>query len=328
MAPGHLSQIDHWHTSDPPDIYFTRDYFDVSASLEPDFAESVLLQWQDDTGVVYLPLLLRTISDEPYFDATNAYGHGGPWLDGEPNLSAFRCYLDDWARQRGVVSSFIQFHPLLENGPAFASVLGAQKVGQTIAWNLNTDDLVGQMAANHRRNWRKADRAGVEARLLPNPSNSENFRFLYEISMQRLGVKSFYWFPEAYWSGLQNKLGDRSLQVDAVYQGRTVASVWCLLGRDYMHFHLNGATDEGRDLRGTFIAHVAAAEWGRDQGYKLAHLGGGSDESLLNFKQRFDPSSARRDFYTAKIIHDQTVFSRLSQGLSETRFFPPWRAPV
>ena len=64
MAPGHLSQIDHWHTSDPPDIYFTRDYFDVSASLEPDFAESVLLQWQDDTGVVYLPLLLRTISDE------------------------------------------------------------------------------------------------------------------------------------------------------------------------------------------------------------------------------------------------------------------------
>src|SRR5699024_6954378 len=81
-------------------------------------------------------------------------------------------------------------------GPSFARCLGTIKVGQRIAWNLNTDVFVGHMAASHRRNWRKADRAGVEARLLPNPSNSENFRFLYEISMQRLGVKSFYWFPE------------------------------------------------------------------------------------------------------------------------------------
>src|SRR5699024_12798163 len=118
--------------------------------------------------------------------------------------------------QRGVVSSFIQFHPLLENGPAFASVLGAQKVGQTIAWNLNTDDLVGQMAANHRRNWRKADRAGDEARLLTNPTNSENFRVLYEISMQRLGVKLFYCFPWVYWSGLRKKLRVASLQLHAV----------------------------------------------------------------------------------------------------------------
>src|SRR5699024_9405889 len=130
------------------------------------------------------------------------------------------------------------------------------------------------------------------------------------------------------WAGRQNKLRDPALQVDAVYQGRTVASAGCLLGRGYMHFHLYGATEAGRDLRGTCIAHVAAAGCGRDQGYKLAHLGGGSDESLLNCKPRFDPSSARRDFYTAKIIHAQTVFSRLSQGLSETRFFPPWRAPV
>src|SRR5699024_6589194 len=116
---------------------------------------------------------------------------GGPWLDGEPNLSAFRCYLDDWARQRGVVSSFIQFHPLLENGPAFASVLGVQKAGQTIALNLNTDDLVGQMAANHRRNWRKADRAGVEARLLPNPSTVRTFVFFMKFLCNALGSSLF-----------------------------------------------------------------------------------------------------------------------------------------
>src|SRR5699024_2266229 len=157
------------------------------------------------------------------------------------------------------------------------------KVAETIAWNLRTDDLIGQLAANHRRNWRKADRAGVEARIIPNPSDTKTFRVLYENTMQRLGTKSFYWFPEAYWSGLENELSEHSLQVDAVYQGRTIASVWCLLGRDYMHFHLNGTTDESQDLRGTFIAHLAAAEWGRDQGYELAHLGGGSDESLLNF---------------------------------------------
>lgn len=327
MLGGKMVALEDWAQLDTPDMYFTKEYHGVSAALEHDFSRYVLLKWQDNTGTVHLPLVLREIGGQGYFDATNAYGFGGPWVTGSPDVPAFRRYVDAWAKEHRVVATFLQFHPLFDIHPAIADAFGVQKTGESVVWDLQSDDLVGQMAANHRRNWRRAVRAGVEAKITYQPTETESFRRLYEIGMQRLSVRSFYWFPDEYWTRLGQQLGPRSLQVEAVYEGRTIASVWCLLGNNTLHFHLNGATDEGRDLRGTFVAHLAAAQWGQDHGFAIGHLGGGAHEALLDFKQRFDPASARRDFSVATLIHDAAEYQRFSAGLPETNFFPPWRDP-
>jgi hypothetical protein len=328
MGHGKAASLDKWSTLSPPDVYFSREYHEVSSHIEADFADCVLLEWQDKTGAVYLPLVLRTIPKHGYLDATNAYGYGGPWIDGEPDLRGFRRFMDEWMIDHKVVDTFIQFHPLYDYALAMADVLPLNKVGQTIMWNFEADDLVTQMSSNHRRNWRKAIRAGLEVQVTEGPADLTEFRQLYELTMKRLEVRSFYFFPDAYWEGLQDRLREHVVQVDAVYEGRVVASVLNIIGPDYVHFHLNGATDEGRELRGPFVAHVGGAQWAQDHGFSRGSLGVTPAGSLLEFKDRFDPATPHRDFYVARIVHDQPNFQKLSAGLPKTRYFPPWRDPT
>lgn len=331
LAHGRVVPPGEWTELSTPDIYFTKEYHATSALADPDFFRSVLLEWTDDAGRVYLPLMLRKIKDEDYFDATSAYGYGGPWLEGQPDLLAFRAFFDGWARENHVVSSFLRFHPLTNNAEDFSEILPVKKIGQTAVWNVGeSDGLVEGMAKNHRKSWRRAVRSGLEARVTKNPVDVDGFRSLYELSMGRLSADSSYWLSDKYWASLRDKLGRDSLLVEAVYQDRVVAAVWCLVSDGYLHFHLSGTTDEGRRLGGAFICRVAAAEWAREAGKSQAHFGGGvggAGSSLLDWKRRFDESAPLRDFSVANLIHDEEPFFRLSEGYPRNGFFPPWRDP-
>src|SRR5699024_10945312 len=314
-----------------PDVYFTKEYHDASGIAAPDFSKSVLLNWVDDSGRVYLPLMLRSIKGQSYFDATSAYGYGGPWLEGQPDLVAFRRFFDDWARDNQIISSFIRFHPLLNNAEEFSGVLPVTRIGQTAAWNLqDSEDLVGGMSKNHRKSWRRAVRAGVEARVTHNPEQVSGFRDLYEVTMGRLRAERSYWLPAKYWESLKDGLGKASILVEAIYQDRVVAAVWCLVSDEYLHFHLSGTTEEGRRLGGAFICRVAAAEWAREAGKSKAHFGGGvggTGSSLLDWKRRFDESAPLNDYCVANVVHDREMFAELAEGYPRDGFFPPWRNP-
>lgn len=325
VAPGEWAEIS------TPDVYFTKDYHATSALADPDFTRSVLLEWTDEGGSCYLPLMLRAIKGQNYFDATSAYGYGGPWFEGQPDLLSFRAFFDDWARDNHVVSSFLRFHPLLNNAERFLEILPVKQIGQTAVWNLDgSDGLVEGMAKNHRKSWRRAVRAGLEARVTKNPDDVDGFRSLYELSMGRLSADRSYWLSDKYWTSLRDTLGKDSLLVEAVYQDRVVAAVWCLVSDDYLHFHLSGTTDAGRRLGGAFICRVAAAQWAQEAGKSQAHFGGGvggTGSSLLDWKRRFDESARLLDFSVANVIHDEESFARLAEGYPRNGFFPPWRDP-
>ena len=250
-------------------------------------------------------------------------------MEGQPDLFAFRSYFEEWARTNSVVTSFIRFHPLLRNFYDFQDVLPAINIGQTALWDLSADDLVQGMSKNHRKNWRRAIRDGVEARVTHNPNEVDGFRNLYETSMVRLQAASSYWLNDQYWESLRDRLGNASLLVEAVYQDQVVAAAWCLLSEQYLHFHLSGTLDEGRLIGGAYVCRVAAAQWAKDSGLSLAHHGGGvggSQSSLLDWKRKFDQATPLGDFYVAKVIHNKEAYNELSANAPRTDYFPPWRA--
>lgn len=331
LARGRVLTEDEWDGLSVPDIYFSSDYHKTSSLAEPDVVKNILLQWRDDGGSVYLPLMLRENKGTDYLDATSAYGYGGPWTEGEPDRASFREFFDDWAQGNNVVATFIRFHPLIENAEEFSKILPLKAIGQTAAWELaKSEDLIQGMAKNHRKSWRRAVRAGVKARISRNPENINDFRDLYELSMSRVSAKSSYLPPDQYWRALQNRLGSYSILVEAVFEDRTIAAVWCLVSKDYLHFHLSGTTEEGRRLGGAFICRVAAAQWAREAGIEQAHFGGGvggEGSSLLDWKRRFDESADLRNFYVANVIHDEKKFADLTEGYPDDGYFPPWRNP-
>jgi len=313
-------------TAGVTDVYYARSFVAASAALVD--AEPVLLRLAGSTGDVFFACLLR----HGPTDVTTPYGYGGPVGAGEdPPLAEFPAAYEAWCEGRGVVASFVVFHPLLGNAatPA-ATAFRRQALAGTVAWPLGGPELLPAMHRHHRRLVRRAAAAGYEVRVQPSPPELGDFVGVYEQSMRRAGAAPFYLFPPRYWSALLD--GVRLVRVDVRAEGGTlIAGVLGMGDPPWLHYHLGGAADAARGTGASHLALYRLAEWGREQGYEQLHLGGGvggRDDSLLEFKLRFAP----RGLVPAaigKAVHDRAAYLRLAgaTAVDWEAFFPAYRAP-
>jgi serine/alanine adding enzyme len=255
------------------DVYAGRGF--VRASAELVGAEPVLL----DGGDFVFPVLVR---DDPC-DVVSPYGYGGPIGD----LAGFRPAYAAWCAARGVISSFVVFHPLFGND---REELGFHRVplGGTVGWRLDAPDLRARMHPHHRRLVRRAERDGLTATAHPAPSDLDEFVDLYLAAMRRLEASPFYIFPDSYWAALVRDVPLVRVDVrDGT--GALVAGVLGMGRPPWLHYHLGGSTEAGRGTGASHLALVSLAEWGQANGYELLHLGGGVGgraDSLLEYKRR------------------------------------------
>ncbi|MCW2925284.1 MAG: putative GCN5-related N-acetyltransferase [Thermoleophilia bacterium] len=314
------------------DVYLRRGYHVASRALEPGDATPALLHVEDPGGELALPLLLRALPDGSGFDATSAYGYGGPVALGEPDLASIGAAYDAWAAANGVVATFLRFHPLLDNvrlAPPAAEVV---QLGATVAWDVSADrgELLPLMHSHHRRAVRKADRAGIEVVVSTNPPELATFRALYDETMRRQEAGAFYFFADAYWDALCADAGGDVVLVEASLDGEVVASLQCFAHGSTLHYHLGASADAARNIGASNRCFLAAAEWAQSRGMTTFHLGGGvgggTDSPLFQFKHRYDPEGEPRPFAIAKLVHDAARYRELAGTDSTAGFFPPWRS--
>ena len=292
------------------DVYLGREYVESASTIEPGTATFL------SDGEVVFPCILRDFRGRA--DVTTPYGYGGPV--GEPADAFYEAY-GDWCQARGVVTTFVRFHPLYANQRY--SRFHVEPLGSTIAWRLGAD-LFERMHSHHRRLVRKAQRAGLDVSVEEEPRLDE-FVALYEETMARLSADSFYLFTPEYWESLRAL---PLLLVSARREGELLASVLCFASKPWLHYHLGASSEEGRRVGASHLVLYEAASWGRDDGYELFHLGGGVGgraDSLFEFKMRFDPG-AEREFAIGKSIHDEAAYRELAgAGADVTGFFPAYR---
>ncbi|MBD0290670.1 MAG: GNAT family N-acetyltransferase [Thermoleophilia bacterium] len=270
---------------------------------------------------------MREIPGTGAADVTSPYGYGGPAGRGEGE-SFYRAY-GDWAAAEGIVTTFIRFHPLLENYRLAASFVMLERVADTASWRLSPDrDLRAGMHQMHRRGVRKAERLGVEVTIERSPGRRREFVSLYEQAMRRAGAAAYYIFPDGYWDALF-ALGETLVRLDARHEGRLLASQLHFASPPWLHYHLGAASDEGFATGASKLLFLRAAEWGREEGLAELHLGsglGGREDSLWLSKQRFSPAD-KRPFFLGKLVHDRDRYTELTGGRTPTDgFFPAYRA--
>jgi serine/alanine adding enzyme len=305
------------------DIYFLRDY--VEASCLIDAGRPVYLHASGEKGDVVFACILR---DEPP-DVTTPYGYGGPVpLGSEPPVDRFWQLYEAWCRERGVISSFLRFHPLLGNHRA--ARVHVERLGRTVAWRLDpTHDLRSEMDTQHRRAIRKAEREGLETYIEERPTSLHEFVVLYEQTMRRNGAAGFYLFPEAYWLALQGPLAHSLLRVDVRRGADLYASLLVFATWPWLHYHLGASSDKARTVGANHLALLAAACWGQERGYERFHLGNGvsgREDSLFDFKRRFSPDDLAESVI-GKAVHDSVQYQQLS-GLDRAAldgYFPAYR---
>ena len=290
------------------DAYYRRPYVEAAALL--DKGRPFLLEHD---GARFAGIE----RDEPR-DVVTPYGYGGPTADG------FWDAYEEWARERGVVTTFVRFHPLYGNQRG--APIHVDELAPTVAWRLDPDrDLLAGLHFKHRNKVTKAENAGAT---VTQHDGLGEFVPLYEDTMRRVNADDFYFFEPAYWE----RLGELPLvRFDAEIDGEVVASALCLATPPWLHYHLSGTTDAGRSTGSSTLVLLEAARWAQANGYERFHLGGGlggKEDSLHHFKARFDPEGLV-PAAVGKAIHDEDAYRRLSGGseVAFEGFFPAYRRP-
>jgi serine/alanine adding enzyme len=313
------------------DTYTLAAYHEMSALLEPPGTRPVLLDFRSADGDIALPLLLRPLPDGRGWDATSPYGYGGPLSRTTPDVTAFGRALDAWGVENGVVATFLRLHPVLRTARLVPPTADVIELGTTVGWDVSVGrDLRGHMHPKHRRSARRADEAGLEVTVVPDPNSLDGFRKLYEATMSRKEADSFFFFPDAYWDCLLTRSATlEPVLVEGRFDGELVTSLLCLAKRPWLHYHLGGSNEIALKIGASNRCLLAAAEWAQSHGMTGFHLGGGvggsSQSSLFAFKQRFDPTGPRLPFGVAKLVHDRNRYQELAGTSSTSGFFPPWR---
>lgn len=282
------------------------------------------------------------LEGEWYDIITPTCGYGGP-LCAEPReqvLRAFRAEFEAYCRGANIVSEFVRFHPLLGNHRLPGETMDIVYDRRTVFIDLTRteEELFARYHSNHQRSIRKAQKHGLEFRVLEESearAHLEAFYRLYRATMERLGALPYYYFSTEYLERLFSRFGPSALLGAVFREGRMISAALCLREGSTLVYHL-GASDEASLPLGTntFQFHHIAL-WARRDGLRAFHLGGGHREGdpLFQFKHRFNPEGAL-EFHTGRKVHQPRVYARLVESWKRYHgqaltgpYFPAYRTP-
>jgi serine/alanine adding enzyme len=311
------------------DAYFRSAYLE-SASL---LGQGRPVYLHHEEGGVVFPALVREEA-EGAADVGTPMGYGGPVGEDRGAAGFFDAY-ERWCAENRIVSTFARFHPVLGNHRLAEGRWHLEHVGHSVVWQVEGRDegaLLAGMDAHHRRAVRKALGRDLTVTVERAPEDVSAFVSLYEETMRRREASAFYFFPAAYWRHLTGPLGSALVRADAREGDDLVASILCLASPPLLHYHLGASSEHGQALAANHLLFWRTAAWAAERGYARFHLGGGVggyEDSLYEFKRRFDPEGTL-PAYLGKAVHDEDAYRRLA-GVHEVDYagyFPAYRRPA
>src|SRR5699024_7529943 len=179
------------------------------------------------------------------------------------------------------------------NEEDFRELYEVQTIRRTAGTNLGDfkDPFMDEFSKSCRKNIRKSLRSGVTYKVTEKPSEIKDFLRIYYSTMDRKSAQDYYYFDEAYFNQCLEYFQDNILIVEAIYENQTIAMGFYFVYGEFIHTHLSGTLSEYLYLSPAYILRFALAEWGKDNGYKIIHHGGGTsndpEDSLYKFKKQF-----------------------------------------
>ena len=331
-----IDRIDRWNAGlekvGGGDIYFHPGY--LRPLMERGEGEPFLAHFQ--SGDVHFVHAVMEREIDGARDLCSPYGYAGPIgsVAGNEAATAFFGAWQKTATERGIVSEFIRFHPLIDNADRFRHLFTVIDHGQTVWIDLTADFTLGY-SATCRKNLRAAQNKGVVYETGASDRRLEEFYAMYSETMQRRQALDYYFFQPSYFRALRDGLGENFVLASAKYQNKTVAYGLFLRHGPYLHYHLGASDFQLRSVCGTNLVIHETAVLGQKNGARMLHLGGayGDQVGLFKFKAGF--SKNRRTFSTGRIVYDQREYDRLTalrrskNGVPmDENYFPAYRSPL
>ena len=277
------------------------------------------------------PLFEGLLPENKYFDFSTPYGYGGWLIEGEETDHLFESY-EEWCKKNGVVSEFVMFHPVAENHKKSMKAYETVKLGPVVTIDLTNEEKIWENVTSKNRNMvRKAQKNGVEIYSGRDKKIFEEFRSIYNETMDKDHADSYYYFGESFYDSIREDLPDNSQIFYAVYEGNVIAASIFLMANERINYHLSGFRTKYSSLAPTNLLLYEVARWGSQNGYQTLYLGGGvgsAEDSLFKFKKAFYKGELHR-FYIGRKVFDPDVYQELTMmradSIKNVNFFPVYR---
>lgn len=322
-----------------PDIYFEKNYADLSSLIEKGQAQEYTYKAKE--GIIRNVFIKRPIDSqidgETYFDMITPYGYGGPLIlestgDRQDLVRGFKEAFNQYCREEKIVSGFFRFHPILENALDFMDDFNVEKIRQTVATRLeDSDPFTKEFSKSTRKLIRKllADE-NFSYKIYNRPANLDNFMEIYENTMDRNQAGDFYYFGRTYFERLSELFYEETYVIDVFYDSQCISSGIYFIYGDFLHAHLSGTLDEYLWLSPAYYLKYLTLELAQLKGCKYIHYGGGTtnseEDGLLKFKKKFTRTGIF-DYYIAKEVFIPEINEKLIEetGTKDSDFFPKYR---
>ena len=144
--------------------------------------------------------------------------------------------------------------------------------------------------------------------------------------MSALDASSYYFFSPSYYEKLFNNHHSEIKLVQCKYDDEIACTGIFSFTNGIVQYHLGGTASNYFKFAPTKLMFDYVREYASELNYNSLHLGGGlggKEDNLYNFKRGF--SDDIKNFYVLKKILNQKQYDELSQGISQTDFFPLYR---
>lgn len=273
---------------------------------------------------------LNKLPESKYFDFSCPYGYGGWIIEGNETTRLFEAY-EKWCAKNEIISEFVRFHPVLENHVFCENNYEVIGLGNTVTMDLSSPEVIWANISSKNRNViRKAKKNGVKIYTGRYPQIFDDFREIYNGTMDKDNADEYYYFSEKFYESVLNDLPQNAQIFYAVYENKVIAASIMLAANGRMNYHLSGSVREHSSLAATNLLLYEAALWGAANGCKTLYLGGGvgsGEDSLFKFKKAFYRKDDLNRFYIGKKIFDQEKYDELVNRREpiETGYFPKYR---
>lgn len=273
---------------------------------------------------------IGVVESNTWFDFATPYGYGGWIIEGEEKDDLFSTY-EEWCLDHNIVSEFVRYHPVIKNHEDSVMFYDTFSLGGTIAMDISSAEVIWSNLTSKNRNMiRKAKKAGLKVYNGRHPNIYEEFRNIYNQTMDKDNADPYYYFESEFYQSILNDLGTEA-QVFYAELNQEVIAASIILGANHrLNYHLSGSLREFQNLAPTNLLLYQAALWGCSNGYTTFHLGGGVGshvDGLYKFKKAFyrgEPCC----FHIGKKLYDEQKYNELvvmRRDIKNDGFFPLYR---
>ena len=322
------------------DVYYLPSYQHLSVINGE--GEPILFVYEEGEDIILFPLVIRSIPETSYYDATSVYGYTGPLASTlvRPDLIwKFNHAFSQYLQKMGIVSVFTRLHPLfVEKQKLILQNMGMLiPIGHTIAIDLSMseEEQIAQYRKGHKYDLKKLERNAYSC-VQCGADEYDSFVAMYYETMQRNNATPYYLFSKDYFKYLLTDMGDNTHLFMCHHKGRSICGGIFTVCGTIAQYHLSAVDKDFLSVAPTKLLIDTVRRWATDLHFQYLHLGsgvGGHRDSLFEFKHGFSPNEL--EYILWQYIAMPGIYVQLLENqcrLHDTRpspfFFPAYRDPV